>query len=171
MDGFKRNEEVQYISSYLSANRNPYGPFFKFNASNKLESYYFMTGDGKHDLYDIIYNTNKNKYDEGGYPDVDYFPPGYINDSGNNYSFIFNTFPRKDLEVLYSLDKTHYNPLQLSKKASIPYLEEADITLTRKQIKDGIVIKVKARNLRLDLTGLDNFRETTHIINFNASCD
>ena len=126
-----------------------------------------MSGDGKHDLYEIIYDPKSSSYVEQGYPDVDFLGTKIVNDSNNIYTFMFTTFPRTDLDVVYSIDKINYDTLHLSNKKLIPFIEEADIRLTKKQITDGIIIKVKAKSLRFKLTGLDDLRETDHIFKFN----
>ena len=96
-----------------------------------------MSGDGKHDLYRVEYNSYNNKYEEQGNAYVDYFAPNIVNDTGNNYTLIFSSFPRKEIEASYSTDNAQYHKLILTEKELIPLITEGDIVLQKKMFNMG----------------------------------
>jgi len=148
------------IRGYLLDNPDAYGNFFDFDLRGKINRYLYLAGDGKYDTYRVVYSLDKDKYEEQGSAFVDEFEPTEINDTSNNYSLVFSTFPRKDVEASYSLDRVHYNKLSLKKSNLMPFLDEVDVVFSRKHLINGIIIKTKAKNLRLRLIGLSNLKES-----------
>jgi hypothetical protein len=120
-----------------------------------------MAGDGNHDLYRILYDSSTKKYQEQGNAHVDEFVPRNLQDTGNNYTLIFSTFPRTNIEASYSTDRIYYRQLHFLKKDTVPFINEAEIILSRKELEQGVIIKVKAQNLIIRLEGLENIKETT----------
>lgn len=74
------NGRVLKIFGYLANNRSIYDCYFKFDTYGKLDRYYFMAGDGEHDLYRVTYNPDRAKYEEQGNAYVYYLAPNIIKD-------------------------------------------------------------------------------------------
>jgi len=160
------NGTISNIFGYLANNPNFYGSYFKFDIYGKLDKYYFMAGDGEHDLYRVTYNSDKAEYEEQGNAYVDYLAPNTVKDTGNDYTFVFSSFPRKHLEAFYSVDKIHFNKIRLAEQEKVPYIIAGEITLTKTQVDQGIIIKVQSKDLREQLKGLESNRETTDTVQF-----
>ena len=166
IDSNSLNGKIRKIFGYLANNPSMYAGYFKFNTDGKLDKYYFMAGDGEHDLYRITYNPVKAKYEEQGNAYVDYVAPNIIKDTANDYTFVFSTFPRKEVEAYYSIDWAHYNKMNLAAWETVPFITDGKIILTKKQVDQGILIKVKAKDLGVRLNGLEKSRETIDTIQF-----
>ena len=148
------------VAGYLSDNPNPYGTYFHFDNKGKLIRYLFLCGDGKCHAYQLNYSYKTKQYQEQGDAFVDYFPPETIKDTGNSYTLLFSTLPRNDIEAFYSVDKINFQKLNLRMPALDPFTSDAEITLSKKEVDRGIVLRIKTENLRFPLNGLQDSKET-----------
>jgi len=83
------NGTISNIFGYLANNPNFYGSYFKFDIYGKLDKYYFMAGDGEHDLYRVTYNSDKAKYEEQGNAYVDYLAPNTVKDTNGGFAITY----------------------------------------------------------------------------------
>jgi hypothetical protein len=151
---------LYYVKGYLLDNPNPYGTYFHFDKDGNLLRYLFLCGEGNRNTYQLDYSSKSDQYEEQGDAFVDHFAPANIKEAGNLYSLLFSTFPRTDIEAFYSVDKINFQKLNLRPQALDPFTSDAEITLSKKEIANGIIIRVKSKNLRFPLKGLQDLKET-----------
>lgn len=70
------------------------------------------------------------------------------------------------MEAYYSVDKVHFHRIRLAEPEKVPYIIDGEIMLTKKQVEQGIIIKVKSKDLRMELEGLESNRETNDTVQF-----
>lgn len=143
-----------------------YGHFFKLNIFDKLPpknfsgaltQYYFQLDNGRHYSYEIKFNFQDNKYYESGSPFVDYIiDTPSLKDSVNTYTLLFSTFPRKEIEVLYSFDDLTYKMAELQESRMMPFLYETKITSEANKV---CYIKTKSRNMVFNMKNILNEKE------------
>ena len=159
-DKFPTALSLYKVAGYLSDNLNPYGTYFHFDNEGKLIRYLFLCGDGKCHAYELNCSYKTKQYQEKGDAFVDYFPPKTIKDTGNSYTLLFSSFPRNDIEAFYSVDKINFQKVHLRTPALDPFTSDAEITLSKKEVDKGIVLRIKTKSLRFPLTGLQDSKDT-----------
>lgn len=145
------------------------GRFFHENTEGNLTSYKYLSGDGLHFSYEVKFNFQSKEYKETGGPLVDYVNNESKYKDSLKFTLNFSTFPRKNLDVLYSLDEKNYYKLNLVKSKLMPYLYEADIVVEKKQ--HNIFVKTEANGLVFSLYNLPDektFRDTLSLPDFSS---
>ena len=150
---YNNTNDLVKIKARLDSIR--YGHFFEFEDQGELKNYYYLVGDDLHNSSEIKSDQGLKRYVEKGSPFVDYMKNSA--DSGiKKYSLIFSTFPRKNLQVSYSLNGKDYQPVELHKSRIMPLLKEADIAVDENSKK--LFFKITASELFLELTEIKDSR-------------
>lgn len=164
-------DKLSRIEGFLL--KKKYGHSFKMNTfdnlppqnfSGKIIKYNFEVSDGSNFSYGLVYNFQTNQYEEIRTPFVDYIvhKSNYDNkDSLNKYSLFFSTFPRRKIEVSYSLNGNTFEKLDLKESKIMPFLEEGELWLSKRK---KCIIKTNASGLIFNLPPLQNIRNYTDTI-------
>jgi hypothetical protein len=152
---------LYYVKGFYLDNPSPYGTYFHFDHTGKMVRYLFLCGDEKRNTYQLDFSSKSDKYQEQGDAFVDFYAPKIVNNTSNSYTLLFSTFPRKEIEAFYSIDKKNYQKLDIQSPGFDPFTKEAEIKLSKEQMEGGIALKIKAKNLWFPLLGLQDEKETT----------
>jgi hypothetical protein len=160
------DKSLKSIKSWLQNNPSPYGHYFKFT-NHELKDYYFLCGDDSCHSYELKANVATEIYSEKGSPLVDFFAPFEINDSLNDYTLLFSTFPRNKVSCSY-INHGTLRVLELRKSKLFPFLLEANLICSRSELEKGIVLKVTADELVFSLPGLTHSKEFIDTLRTNT---
>jgi hypothetical protein len=143
-------KKVLYIKGYLLEKN--YACNFSFLPKGELYEFNFILGDNIHYSYKIL--LDKERYYEEGSPLVDYWPSkNYItSDTLESAEIHFSYFPRKNIDVQYSIDGINYQPFVIEKCNLLPFIMKGEIFKPKKN--QPIYFITEASNPILDLTGL-----------------